>query len=120
MSQTYTCGPVTTPGTPQATTSAIAPALATISGGLSGTIAPRGSSLLVQAHPGNTAGKSIYLGTRPDMSIAGKSGIGIVLLTGAPPVQLRADDGLIDLGEWFMDTDAATGGTERLLVTVGP
>ena len=120
MSQTYVCGPVATPGTPQKLVSAIAPALATISGGLSGSIAPRGAFLQVQAHPGNTAGKSVYLGTRSDMSIASKSGVGMALLTGAQPQQVFADGGLIDLGDWYIDTDSTTGGTERLLVTVGP
>jgi hypothetical protein len=120
MAQTYVCGPVTTPGTPQRLVGVIAPALATISGGLAGSIAPRGAFVQVQAHPGNTAGKNIFLGTRSDMSVAGKSGEGMAVLTGAQPLQIFADGGLIDLGEWYMDTDSGTGGTERLLVTVGP
>jgi hypothetical protein len=120
MAQTYVCGPVTTPGTPQKLVAVIAPALATISGMLSGSISPRGAFVQVQAHPSNTAGKNIFLGTRSDMSISGKSGEGMALLTGQQPQQLFADGGLIDLGEWYMDTDAVTGGTERLLVTVGP
>lgn len=119
MSQMLTCGPIAAPGTPQRVVSSTSPVLAQISGFLSGSIAPRGTTITFQAHPANTAGKSIYIGQSPSMSVSGKTGIGMALLTGSAPVQIFADDGLLDLGDFWMDTDD-TLTVNKLLVTVGP
>lgn len=119
MSQMLTVGPIAAPGTPQRLVVGASPALASISGVLSGSITPRGSYVSFQAHPGNTSGKTIFVSTSPSMSVSGKTGLGVAVVTGAAPVQIFADDGLIDIGDFWIDTDSVAT-TEKLLVTVGP
>lgn len=108
---------VAAPGTPQRLTSAMTPAQASLSGGLSGSISPRGCFISLTAPTTNTAGKFIYVGG-PAMSVAGKTGIGFQIAPGAQPVIIFVADGETDLADYFIDTDSATANNERLYVAV--
>lgn len=105
---------VAVPGTPQRLTANPTPAEAQISGVLSGQTSLRGSSVVVQAAPGNTASKYIYLGSSA-MSVAAKTGIGIALAPGASVPLLQGDrDSALD--DVWIDTDGLA--TDKLFVTV--
>jgi hypothetical protein len=109
---------VAAPGTPQLLTSSTVPAQAAVSGGLGGSISPRGCYISLTAPHSNTAGKYIYVGG-PTMNVAAKTGIGFELLTGSLPQVIFLTDGETDLGDLYIDTDSVAI-TERLYVaTIG-
>lgn len=113
MSQMFSASLVAI-GTPQRLAGTTVPAQASVSGGLSGIIAPKGSCVIFQAGPGNTASKFVYIGG-PTLNVAAKTGIGIALLPGAfsPAIVVTGD---CDLGDFWIDGDGANG--DKLFVTV--
>ena len=108
---------VTTPGTPNQLIATASPALAAITGLLGGTVAPRGSCLVFQADPTNTAAKNIYIGQK-GMNAASRAGVGMILAPGvfSPPL---ISDGSIDLGDFYIDVDAAATIKNVLVSIVG-
>jgi hypothetical protein len=112
---------VATAGTPQNLASTASPAQPTINmGGTTFAAASatlRGAQIQLQAAPGNTAAKNIYVGSK-GMVVGTKAGCGMTLLTGTQPISLGQFGGLEDLADLWIDTDAGTNGTEKILVTV--
>lgn len=108
MPATMFSAAVAAPGTPQRLTSVTVPTLPAISGVLAGSANPRGRFISFQAAPSNTAANSIYVGG-PAMNIAGKTGIGLVLLVGTAPVTIPLADAATDLGDFYIDTDGSAG-----------
>lgn len=106
---------VATPGTPQLLCGTTVPAQAAVTGPLGGTIPPRGTCIALSASAANTASKSIFWGAKT-MSVSGKTGIGGALLPGASIV-LPADN-MVDLGDFWIDTDSVAAATEKVFVTV--
>lgn len=115
MATQFLTAVVTTPGTPQKITASVTPALAAISGLLSGSIVPRGSCLLLQADPSNTAAKNIYIGGSA-MNVASRQNIGLALAPATQPVQIFSD-GSVDLGDFYIDADTGAT-TKNLLITI--
>jgi hypothetical protein len=113
MSQMFSASLVAI-GTPQRLAGITVPAQASASGGLSGIIPPRGSCVIFQAAPANTATKFVYIGG-PSLNVAAKTGIGMALLPGgfSPPIFVEGD---CDLGDFWIDGDGANG--DKLFVTV--
>lgn len=109
-----------TPGTPQRLISATNPAQATVQslGVTSTATATAASTVILQAAPANTSATNIYVGG-PGMSVATKSGIGLVLAPGAIAT-LAFARGETNLGEVYFDSDAPSTdtNTEALFVTL--
>jgi hypothetical protein len=96
---------VATPGTPQRLIAGATPALATMSGAYSGTIAPWGSRIVVVADSGNTAGKSVIVG---DSTLNVGTGAGIIakIAPGAEEIIYQTSGAAKqDVGVFFVDTD---------------
>lgn len=108
---------VATPGTPQQ----LVPDLGQIiMGGVTypaGSATLRGFQIQVQAAPGNTAGKSIFVG-RKSMVVSTKVGCGFSCLAGTQPISLGQFGGMEDVADLWIDTDSVAAATEKLLVTV--
>lgn len=113
MSQMFSASLVSI-GTPQRLAGVTVPAQAATSGVLAGIVAPRGSCVIFQAAPANTAAKFVYIGG-PSLSVAAKTGIGMALAPGAfsPPIVVPGD---CDLGDFWIDGDGANA--DKLFVTV--
>jgi hypothetical protein len=107
---------VATPGTPQRLTGTTSPVQAAISGGLAGNVSPIGSVVVLSASAANTAAKSIFWGG-PAMNVSAKTGLGGALLPGASVV-IPVGSALLDLGEFWIDTDSVASATEKIFVTV--
>ena len=113
---------VVTPGTPQQLVFSGGPQA--IVGGVTfpvGSVPMRGAQILLSAHIGNTAGKNIFVGVK-GMSIASKTGIAFILPTPTSTQNLQISlgqfGGMIDPADMYIDTDAGTGNTERVIFTV--
>lgn len=108
---------VTTPGTPQRLTSLTVPALPTLNGGVAGSASLRGSVIVFQADPLNTAAKSIFIGG-PSLNVAAKTGYGMALTPGTFGPALELSMGTTALEDFWIDTNSVTASNERVLVTV--
>jgi hypothetical protein len=113
---------VATPGTPQQVVFTGGPQ--TIVGGVTypaGSVPTRGAQILLSAHPGNTAGKNIFVGVK-GMSIASKTGILAVLPTPTTTQNLQISlgqfGGMVDVADLYIDTDSVAAATERIIVSV--
>lgn len=113
MSQMFSSSLVSI-GTPQQLAGTTVPAQAAITGVLAGVVSPRGSCVIFQAAPGNTAAKFVYIGGKA-LNVAAKTGIGMALAPGAfsPPIVVPGD---CDLGDFWIDGDGANG--DKLFTTV--
>lgn len=107
---------VASPGTPQQLTKTTSPSLPQISGALAGQASLRGSSIVFQADPANTAAKSIYIGG-PAMSVSTKSNVGLILLPGVQAAAIYPT-GSTSLDDFYIDTDGAGANAQGILVTV--
>lgn len=109
---------VTTQGTPQ---QLVPPGAQIIMGGVTypaGSATLRGFQILVQADPGNTASKNIWIGNK-SMVVSTRVGCGLALVTGGQPVSLGQYGSLQDLADLWIDTDSAgANGTQNILIIV--
>jgi hypothetical protein len=103
MGVTVFTSAVAAAGTPQRLTAGASPALAVLSGGLAGTIPPRGGQIKVTADPANTAGKTLWIGG-PALSVGGNSSWFAKLAPGAT-MDLADLPASIDPSDFFVDTD---------------
>jgi hypothetical protein len=108
---------VTTAGTPQ---KLVPPNAQILAGGVTfpvGSATLRGYQIQLQAAPGNVAAKNIYVGNS-NMVVSTKVGCGMALLSGSQPISLGQFGGGIDIADLYIDTDAASNGTEKILITI--
>lgn len=112
---------IESPGTPQCLASSLSPSGPTITTG--GVTYPAGSATQVyrqvniQAAPGNTAGKTIFVGGR-DMDIDTLSNVGAALLPGATALPIGSSDSSFALDDIYINTDSSAATEKVLLVLV--
>lgn len=108
---------VTSIGTPQSIASLISAQLPQVSGSLAGPVELRGNVVNMQADPGNTAAKNVYVGSS-NMNTGTRVGIGAALAPGAfaPGVYVEGTTSIYDL---YIDADAAATTRNLFVMVVG-
>lgn len=122
MAAQFFSATVTTAGAPQnlgASATPIGPVVSsrgTTSG--QGSVEILGSSVVLQAAPGNAAGKYVYVGG-PTMDVAAKTGIGMALAPGEFSQPIQLSNGGVRLTDLWIDTDGADGAMSVFVSVAG-